>query len=134
MLDDSCTNGSGDLACNCDAGYSGDGTVGNCNYIHECESHYVTLVLITAVLTSRVLIQLVHSSVHVILVIVVMVLNVQTLTNAPNSHTVVMQLPNVQINIWSYFCLCNSNYSEDGFHCSDIDECDLGTKTCVFGN
>ena len=33
MLDDSCTNGSGDLACNCDAGYSGDGTVGNCNDI-----------------------------------------------------------------------------------------------------
>ena len=38
MLDDSCTNGSGDLACNCDAGYSGDGTVGNCNDIHECDT------------------------------------------------------------------------------------------------
>ena len=99
MLDDSCTNGSGDLACNCDAGYSGDGTVGNCNYIHECESHYVTLVLITAVLTPRVLIQLVHSSVHIKLVIVVMVLNASTLTNAPNSHTVVMQMPNVQIKL-----------------------------------
>ena len=29
--------------------------------------------------------------------------------------------------------MSNSNHSEAGFHCSDIDECDLGTKTCVFG-
>ena len=59
----------------------------------------VTLVLITAVLMPRVVIQLVHLYAHVMLVIVVMVLNVSTLTNAPNSHTVVIQMPNVQIKL-----------------------------------
>ena len=94
MLHDSYTNTSGDSACNCDAGYSRDGTVGNRNDIDKCDTD-----------ANNCIIKLVHSSVHVLLVIMVMMLYVSTFTNAPNSHTVVMQMPNVQTKFFLIVCV-----------------------------